>query len=90
MLAVDAKLLKQRRLWGQYHHCMVHSTGINTSDTIRMSCIQDFTRVKPRKQIMWNIEGGSHTADGVVTFDNTRVLGKDDGDRCANNTSTMS
>jgi ectoine hydroxylase-related dioxygenase (phytanoyl-CoA dioxygenase family) len=27
-----------------YHHCMVHSTGINTSDSIRMSCIQDFTR----------------------------------------------
>ena len=64
---------------------MVHSTGINTSDTIRMSCIQDFTRVKPRKNIMWSIEGGSHTVDGVVTFDETQVLGKCDGDRCANN-----
>jgi hypothetical protein len=64
---------------------MVHSTGINTSDTIRMSCIQDFTRVKPRKNIMWSIEGGSHTVDGVVTFDATRTLDKDDGDRCANN-----
>ena len=34
---------------------------------------------------MWSIEGGSHTVDGVVTFDATRTLDKDDGDRCANN-----
>ena len=59
---------------------MVHSTGINTSDSIRMSCIQDFTRVKPRKNIMWSIEGGSHSADGVVTF--AKQVGKDDGERC--------
>lgn len=65
-----------------YHHNMVHSTGINTSETIRMSCIQDFTRAKPRRNIMWHIEGGSHTPDGRVTFDKA-VPHKDDGDRCA-------
>ena len=37
---------------------MVHSTGINTSETIRMSCIQDFTRFKPRRNIMWSVQGG--------------------------------
>ena len=33
-----------------YHHLTVHSTGINLSDTIRMSCIQDFSRMKPRSK----------------------------------------
>ena len=81
-MVLCAVSLNPWRVWRQYHHCMVHSTGINTSNTIRMSCIQDFTRLKPRKHIMWSIEGGSHTADGVVTF-NKQALQKDDGDRCA-------
>ena len=51
-----------------YHHCMVHSTGINTSQSIRMSCIQDFTRVKPRNSIMWYIDGAEHSPGGIVSF----------------------
>ena len=60
---------------------MVHSTGINTSETIRMSCIQDFTRVKPRRNIMWNVQGGSHTPEGVVSFAEPAEDPVEDGER---------
>jgi hypothetical protein len=33
-----------------------------------MSCIQDFTRVKPRRQLMWGVAGGVSLADGAVRF----------------------
>ena len=52
-----------------YHYLMVHSAGVNRSgDKIRMAAIQDFTRVKPKRCLMWGVDGATVTPNGEVIF----------------------
>lgn len=59
------------------HARLVHSGGVNESSDVRLAIINDFQRVRPRGNLMWQIEG-ARTAhhdtaqvirpDGVVPF----------------------
>ena len=39
-------------------HLAIHSTGINTSNAVRVSSIHDFQRVQPASHIMWSAKAG--------------------------------
>jgi hypothetical protein len=56
-----------------YHHLAVHSTGINTSQHVRIGSIHDYQRVQPPSHVAWDAKVGGGAgivlrADGSPTM----------------------
>ena len=73
------------------HALMVHSGGVNESSDVRIAVINDFQRLRPRENLMWQVEGARTPhhdnaqvvkPDGIVPFPEGVDLIAAGGKRC--------
>ncbi len=64
------------------HPLLVHSGGVNAGRNVRMAVIQDFQKIRPRGQLIWQVEGAetphaSPTKVDVIRPDGTVPFPRD-------------